>query len=310
MARDIWQEVTDRIIEALEQGTAPWLKPWSNVAGANGLPYNGLSGRAYNGINVCLLWMTAQEQGYSEPRWYTFNQAKQAAGFKKTGRKWVWKGKGKAPESAGVRRGEKGTTIVFWKPMEKEVVGDDGKPKTERYLILRNYTVFNAAQCDGLPGQAEVPAVDPAAGYARAAELAEATGATIQHGGNKACFIPSLDLIKMPQAGQFKTREAYWATLLHELVHWTAAEGRIKRETGIWGTDAYACEELVAEIGSAFLCAELGIPHETLQHPSYIDHWIKVLKADKRAVIYAAAKARHASEFLLGCVDQAASEAA
>lgn len=264
---DIYQQVTDRIINALEQGTAPWLKPWAaNKCGAVG-PYNAASGRPYNGIN----WLVLGEGG-----WLTFKQAKELGG--------------------SVRKGEKGTQIVFWSfPKIKQ---DDGTEKVVPFA--KGYTVFAVEQCDGIDAaklKAPAPVV---AGQTNINVIAAQAGAQVRHGGARAYYSPSTDHVQMPSLDAFESADAYAGTLAHELVHWTGHQSRCDRQFGKrFGDDAYAFEELVAEIGSAFVCAQMGIALEGLQHTSYVASWLKVLKGDKRAIFTASSQAKKAAEFLL-----------
>jgi antirestriction protein ArdC len=286
--RDIYQEVTDRILNALEQGTAPWLKPWDST-GLDGLPLNASTGRAYNGINILLLWLTAYERSYTDSRWLTFRQAKALGG--------------------AVRKGEKGTLVTFWKVFEKKQ--DDGT--IDKIPVLKHFTVFNVAQVDGLAltelDNHKQPPQGPT--YEAAQAVLDNSGAQVLHGKPYAYYSPTADHIGIPPKARFDSIEAYWATLLHELTHWTSHPSRCGRKVeGRFGSDAYAREELVAEMGSAFLCAQVGVPLEGLQHDSYLDHWIRILQEDKRAIIRAASQARKASEFLLKHLREEGSQAA
>jgi antirestriction protein ArdC len=276
MKKDIYQEITDQIIAVLEQGAAPWVKPWSSA----GMPRNAVSGREYSGINTILLAMSP----YASPLWLTYNQAKTAGGQ--------------------VRKGEHGTNIVFFKPFQvSDANNPDGPGKS--IPLLRSFTVFNAQQIDGLPEKftlANKPQLDSFADNEQAETLL--TQAIIEHGKGKACFIPSADVIYMPNKTDFKSISDYYATGLHELTHWTGHKSRLARDfNGRFGDSAYAFEELIAELGAAFLCAHCGIDGQ-LQHASYIQSWLKVLKNDKRAIFTAAAAARKASEFLAGKPEQ------
>lgn len=286
---DVYQDITDRIVEALENGVVPWHRPWVKTSDSSqgvpaGWPQNATTDRPYSGINVLLLWLHSAMAGYPDPRWLTFKQAQAAGG--------------------NVRKGEHGTKITFFKTYKKEVDGEE-----KETFVLRYYTVFNIEQCEGLeelgsyqpppePVEGE-PCPKPSYSYERANAVVDASGAVIHHKGNRAAFSPVLDYIVMPEFQQFEGEEAYWATLLHELVHWTGHKSRLEREFGLFGSEKYAKEELVAEIGSAFLCAQVGIPLEKLQHPSYVKSWLEVLKGDKRAIVSAAAKARKGAEYLL-----------
>jgi antirestriction protein ArdC len=269
--RDLYAEVTNKILAALEKGVAPWIKPWNSGAPAGGaLPYNYLTGRPYRGINVPLLWAS----GYESNAWMTYKQA-QAIG-------------------AHVRRGEKGSMIVFFKPIRISDANATGE-KVERTIpMLRAFTVFNIAQIDGLP-EAVAPA--PVASNFPAADVTLAQ-ARLVHGGNRAFYSPVADFIQMPHKSQFVSEADYYSTALHELTHWTGHASRCAREFGKrFGDHAYACEELVAEMGAAFLCAQHGIEGK-LQHAEYMQSWINALKADKRAIITAASAAQKAADFV------------
>lgn len=264
---DIYQTVTDRIIAALEQGTAPWLKPWADGKCGTMGPYNAASGRPYNGIN----WLVLGSGG-----WLTFKQAKELGG--------------------SVRKGEKGTQIVFWSfPKVKQ---DDGTEKVVPFA--KGYTVFAVEQCEGIDA-AKLKAPAPiTAGQTNINVIAAQVGAQVRHGGSRAYYSPSTDHVQMPSLDAFESADAYAGTLAHELVHWTGHQSRCDRQFGKrFGDDAYAFEELVAEIGSAFVCAQTGIALEGLQHDSYVASWLKVLKGDKRAIFTASSQAKKASEFLL-----------
>lgn len=281
--RDIFAEVTDAILAKLEQGVAPWVRPW-NVDGCNvgATPVNAVSHRPYNGVNVILLWMAADAKGYKSSEWLTYRQAQGLGG--------------------NVRAGERGTMVTLWKPI---FVNDENAPAGEsrkkKILLLRSYVVFNREQCDGLPVR-NVPAVvvTPKERDARIEAYIQNTGARVVEGERegRAFYSPVLDEIGMPSIERFKDSGAYYATKLHEVTHWTGHKSRCNRDLSVrFGDDAYAAEELVAELGSAFQCADFGLDG-TLQHPEYIGHWIKVLKGDKRAIITAASKAKEAVAFL------------
>lgn len=284
--RDIYQEVTDRIVEALENGVAPWVRPW-HTDGA--FPRNGVTRRHYHGINVVLLWMTANACGYRSQDWFTFNQARQKGGM--------------------VRKGERGTLVTFWKL--REVSDRDaaalGQDRTKRVPILRHFIVFNREQVDNLPpAEAEQPTRHDWERDERAESFIRATGARMEEGGSRASYSPPLDVINLPPLEAFHSRDAYYGTALHELAHWTGHPSRLDRDlSGSFGSEKYAREELTAEMGSAFLCAALNVSGR-LQHPEYIGHWIKTLKGDKKAVFRAASEARQVAEFL-GAIRPAAS---
>jgi antirestriction protein ArdC len=277
---DIYQDVTDRIVAALEAGTAPWLRPWTGgkATGDFAEPYNAFSGRAYSGIN----WLILGCQPYPSKGWLTYKQAGELGG--------------------NVRKGERGTPIVFW-----SFLRDKDDPK-KIIPFARGYTVFNTEQCEGLSGKVKAPA--PAVpGDTSITALAARVGATVRHGGNRAFYAPTPDHIVVPSVDAFQSPEAYDATLAHELVHWTGHKSRCDRQFGRrFGDDAYAFEELVAEIGSAFVCAHQGVALEGLQHAAYVSNWLSVLRKDKRAIFTAASAAKKAAEFLTGTAAEAEEE--
>ncbi len=276
MNKDIYQEITDQIIAALEQGAAPWVKPWSTA----GMPRNAVSGREYSGINTILLAMSP----YGSPLWVTYKQAEAVGGH--------------------VRKGEHGTTVVFFKSLKLSDVNNT-ESKEKSIPLLRSFTVFNVQQIDELPEKfilSSKPQIDNFADNEHAEMYLGK--AVIEHGKDRACFIPSADVIHMPNKIDFKSVSDYYATGLHELTHWTGHRSRLARDfNGRFGDAAYAFEELVAELGAAFLCAHCSIDGQ-LQHASYIQSWLKVLKTDKRAIFTAAASARRASEFVTGKQDE------
>lgn len=279
---DLYQSVTNRIIAALEAGTTPWLCPWSR-GGGDAVPANLVSGRLYRGINVLLLHLQALQCGYPVSRWLTYRQA-QALG-------------------AQVRRGEQGTPVVFFKLLELaagERTADATSADPKVVPLLRAFTVFNAAQIDGLPpGLLPAP---PSADWLPV-DQAEAvlihSGAQIRHGGEQAFYHPAQDLIQLPERGRFEDAEAYYRVALHELTHWSGHAARCNRPLqGRQHIEAYAFEELVAEIGSAFLCGHCGLPG-SLQHASYVEHWLQALRSDRRLIFTAAAQAQKAADYLL-----------
>lgn len=284
--RDVYQEVTNRILGMMEQAQR-WEKSWrfgvSDDRGFIARPVNVQSGKGYRGINVPLLWSA----GYQSPIWGTYK---------------AWQAKG-----ANVRRGEKGTQIVFFKKFAKTVTNDAGEQAEESFLVARGYVVFNAEQVDGYQTEA-VPVVTEEQRNARAEAFVTATGATIRFGGDRAFYTTGGDFVQMPPLASFvgtKTStasEAYYGTLLHELTHWTGHTSRCAREFGRrFGDQAYAFEELIAELGSAFLSADLGITSTPRQdHANYLANWIEVLRNDKRAIFTAASKAEAATRFLHG----------
>lgn len=273
MSTDLYQVVTDRILDQLAQGCVPWVKPWKAAPGS-GMPYNASTLKPYRGINVCLLGYS----GFNSNAWVTFKQSKDMGGH--------------------VRKGEHGSLIVFYKPFEvkdRNAPADD-PDRTRLIPLLKCYTVFNVEQCEGL----ELPSAPTVTRPEPCAADAVLSQAVIHHGGDRAFYSPTHDMIQMPQPGTFRDTQSYYATALHELTHWSGHSARLAREYGKrFGDEAYAREELVAEMGAAFLCASLGIDGQ-LQHAEYLASWIKVLKGDKTAIVRAAGAAQKAADFLLG----------
>ncbi len=277
---DIYQTVTDQIISSLEAGTAPWQKSWA-TSGLGGMPRR-VTGQAYRGINVLILWC----QGRSAPTWMTYKQAQELGG--------------------NVRKGEKGTGITFFKPLR---VTDKVTEEEKTIPLLKCYTVFNVEQIDGLPARFYPTPAEKLNGDSRTAEVETyiaGTEAVINHGGDRAFYRPSTDQIHLPEFDQFEDAEAYYGTALHELVHWTSAKSRIDRDLGKkFGDTGYAREELVAEIGAAFLTATLGIENTPREdHAAYVKVWLDVLKGDKKAVFAAAAAAQVAADYLDGLQEE------
>jgi antirestriction protein ArdC len=272
----LYQTVTAAIVAELEAGAAPWLKPWKTSPAYGGyLPHNAVTGRPYHGINIPILWLKADQRGFATHAWLTFNQAK--------------------AKGATVRRGEKATEVVFTKKLR---ITDPATDEERQVSMLRCFKVFNRAQMDGLPEPSPVRSVTEAERLHQAETFITAIGADIRHGGNEAAFYPEPDYIVMPPFSAFKTREGYYATELHELGHYSGHISRLARDlSGRFGTRAYAAEELVAEMTSAFLCAHLGITGE-LRHAGYLFTWIELLRADDRAIFTAAAKAQQAADYL------------
>jgi antirestriction protein ArdC len=259
----------------MERGAVPWVRPWKTTRQGVGsvMPANAVTGRSYSGINVPILWASADAHGYPIHAWMTFKQAEVAG--------------------AHVRKGEHGTHIVF----TKRIAASDDDDEPARRSMLREYTVFNVAQIEGFT-MTETPLPPEPERLAAVEAFVRATGADIRYGGDKACFVPSRDFLTMPPVNSFASIESFYATELHELGHWSGGKSRLDRDlSGRFGTRAYAAEELVAEFTSAFLCAELGITGE-LRHAGYIANWLELLRHDNRAVFTAAAKASAAAEFL------------
>ncbi|TGP50870.1 DUF1738 domain-containing protein [bacterium M00.F.Ca.ET.230.01.1.1] len=295
---DIYARITDRVVAELEKGVRPWMQPWhsSNAIGrvTRPLRHNGLP---YNGMNVLLLWSEAIARGFSSPMWMTFKQALELGG--------------------AVRKGETGPMVVFASRFTRTERDGAGEEIDREIPFLKAYSVFNVAQIYGLPdhfyGQQAEPVHDPIARIAHADQFFANTGAVIRHGGDRAYFAPATDHIQMPSFQTFRDAASYVATLSHEATHWTSAPHRANRDLSRYAKDRSerAREELIAELGSCFLCADLGIVPELEprpDHASYLDSWIKVLAEDKRAIFSAAAHAQRAVAFLHGLQPTAAEE--
>jgi len=286
---DVYQTVTDAIVARLESGElAPWHQPWraGNAAGPVSRPLRH-NGQRYSGVNVLWLWMAAEAAGYTCPYWLTYRQAQELGGH--------------------VRRGEKSAPVVFASTFTKRETLADGTAKDRRIPFLKTYAAFNAQQCDGLPAHYYQPAPPPA-GHVdplpAVLEFASHTGADIRTGGARACYVPSGDYVQMPDAATFETAEAHAGTLAHELAHWTGHASRLDRDftkAKRFGDDAYAAEELVAELAAAYLAADLGFEAQPRDdHAAYLASWLRVMKADKRAIFTAASAASRAADFLHG----------
>jgi antirestriction protein ArdC len=272
---NVYEMVTAKIVAELEQGTAPWVKPWKG-SGTADLPCNAATGRRYNGVNVFLLWGTTLDRGYRHAAWLTYLQAKTLGGQ--------------------VRKGEHATAIVF--PGSTARKGEMGEE--EKHRFLRFHSIFRVEQVDGLPG--EITGIPPPRpldeSVAEAEGFVSLLGADIRHGGNMAAYSPALDCILLPHRGRFESDAHYAATKLHEHAHWTGHKSRLDRDlNGRFGDQAYAGKELIAELTAAFHCAELSIPGQ-LRHPEYIASWLKVLGKDMRAIFTAASKATEAANYM------------
>jgi antirestriction protein ArdC len=282
MKCDLYMEVSARIVAELEAGAAPpWIKPWSATPGAN-TPCNAATNRPYSGCNVVLLWLS-QAAGYRTPRFLTFKQALELGGH--------------------VRKGERGTRVYFVKQLEIRDGADD-EPSIQLVPMMREYTVFNVDQCDGLPDTVTagkpMRVRNPDARDDLADQFLRATGADIREGHGEAYYVPSRDFVSMPAFGAFKSADHFYGTAFHELTHWTGHKSRLDRDfKNRFGSRSYAGEELVAELGAAFLCAEFGFDGD-LRHAGYIAHWIDLLRADKRAFFTACSQASKAADYLRG----------
>lgn len=286
--QDIYTRITSKIVSALETGVRPWVTPWNaeHAAGRITRPLRH-NGQPYTGINILSLWASATEQGFAAPIWMTYRQA--------------------AELKAHVRKGEKGSPVVYANSITRTETDAASGTETERDIhFLKGYTVFNVEQIEGLPAQYTAPAsprLDVPERIARAEVFFAATGATLSHGGTRAFYRPSTDSIVLPPFEAFVDAESYYATLAHETTHWTAHESRLARDFGSrrFGSEGYAIEELVAELGAAFICADLDLALEPREdHASYLANWLEVLKADNRAIFSAASHAQRAADFIHG----------
>jgi antirestriction protein ArdC len=273
--RDFYGQITAKIVAELEQGVAPWVKPWKTKGNATGImPVNAYTGRSYSGMNVVLLWATQMERGYPSAGWMTYQQSQQA--------------------QAWVKKGEKATTVLFTKWVDDEETGKE-RP------MVKLYSVFNTAQLENLhpaylPEALEVPAE---VRESKAMDIIAGSGVRVEHGGDRAMYIPSMDVIRLPPYQAFRSRDDYFATAYHELVHSVGHPSRLNRKYGKrFGDPAYQLEECVAELGSAFLCARAEMPFVS-QSASYIDGWLKMMKAEPRAIFTAASLASQAADWLI-----------
>jgi antirestriction protein ArdC len=284
---DFYTRITNSILADLDRGVRPWLKPWNaeHAAGRITRPLRA-SGQPYRGINVLMLWEAALAQCFAAPIWMTFKQAKEL--------------------KANVKKGSRGSLVVYADRITKTEAAEDGEESQRDIYFMKGYTVFNTEQIEGLPPHfyaTAAPPLDPMQRIEAADSFFANTGADIRHGGNHAFYACEADYVQMPPFVSFADAESYCSTLAHEMTHWTKHPTRLAREFGRrkFGDEGYAREELVAEIGAAFLCCELGItPEPRDDHAAYLDHWLQVLKEDKRAIFQAAAHAQRAVDFLRG----------
>lgn len=273
---DFQSDMVDLIVQAMEKGTPPWRAPWADHG--QGLMPLRACGTPYRGVNVFMLWMTAQDKGYTSSFWMTFNQAKKF--------------------NARVRKGEKSTRILHYSI--REVERSDGR--VDEIPCARAYSVFNADQIDDLPDGFQLNSDAPQSAFPiETLDMAfKQTGANIIHSATpKAYYKPADDLIHMPNIDLFDNTEGYYATLAHESIHWTGHKSRLDRLEKFQDTQVYAFEELVAELGSALLCAQIGLEPRVDESAAYLSHWIKALKDDKRSLFRAASAAQKATDFLL-----------
>ena len=297
--------ITEIVLEQLRAGVRPWSRPWSDApALASALPLRA-NGAAYQGVNVLLLWCAALSAGYRSPRWMTYRQARACGGQ--------------------VRKGERGATVVFAKTIRRDddrpdervppVAEPDDARAARNIRFLKLYTVFNAEQIDGLPARFAVspapPGADPDGRTPALDAFFARCGVAIRHDDDRALYRPGADLVLLPPFEAFDTPRDYYATLAHEAIHWTGHSSRLDRPLSRDFRDpAYAFEELVAELGAAYLCAHLGLettPRE--DHASYIQSWVRALEEDDRAILRASTAASAAADYLLALGGRAAGDA-
>ena len=276
-----YAEVTATILDAMKAGTTPWVKPWRDLpADQSGTPHNAFSGRAYRGINSLLAWIAADKYGFKSNGWLTYKQAAELGGH--------------------VRKGEKARLqVVYFKQFEVKEKNAKGEDATKRIPLIRLTSVFNVEQCEGIKlPQRKMPELRATDADKFVTEMAERLKMSLTIGGDVACYIPALDVVRMPTAKAFVADEAALATFFHEAGHWTGHKTRLDRDlSGRFGNAAYAFEELVAELTSAFLCAANRVNGQ-LQHPQYLANWIKVLENDDKAFFKAASLAQAAADYI------------
>jgi antirestriction protein ArdC len=272
LTKELYAATTAKVVAEIEEGVVPWAKPWETAIAS--LPSNAVTRRPYSGINTLLLWLSMQERGYPSHGWLTFKQAQEL--------------------KASVRKGEKATSIAFVKYV------DDEETENKKRPVLKTYFVFNVAQLDNMPaayGEPPTPSDDER--YNAAVKFSDHCGVKVDFGSFRAAYLPHMDVVHMPPPDSFQDQQAFFGTLFHELIHSTGHKSRMDRQYGKrFGDDAYAFEELVAELGSAFLCAKYGYPAEH-RSAAYVDGWLKIMKGDQRAIFSAASYASQAADYLV-----------
>lgn len=278
---DIFQRVTDTIVSAIEAGSGSYKMPWRVSGGFPHSPINAASKKPYRGVNVLVLWAVAQERGYKSGTWATYKQWQEHGGQ--------------------VRKGEKSANVVFWKFFDRSDAEEGSKEEqpSQRIPMARDYWVFNAEQVEGYTAPTE-PETSREERIQAADHFFHRLGIDVKPGGNRAYYSGDSDSVHMPDFTAFKEPLFYYSVLSHETTHWSGAPHRANRNlSGRFGSESYAIEELVAELGAAFLCASLGLPTDPREdHAPYIASWLRVLKNDKRAIFTAAAKAQEAVDWI------------
>ena len=281
---DIYERVTTQIIEAIEAGAGSYKMPWHITEADCFAPVNASSKKPYHGINVLILWTIAESRGYESGFWATYNQ---------------WRDLG-----AQVRKGERAAPVVFWEISakgENQTAEDEktGTLRMDRFVLAKGYSVFNAAQVDGFTPPT-TPVLSSEERIRRADEFFAKLKIDIRHSGSVACYLPELDIIQMPPFGCFRDAVGYYSTLAHEAMHWAGASNRLGRNlVARFGSESYAMEELIAELGAAFICTELNISNTPRpDHAAYVANWLRVLRHDKRAIFTAASLAQRAVSWM------------
>lgn len=272
-----YEAITDKIIGILEAGKAAGSITWNGQGEAGRMPYNLKTGDPYSGVNVLSLWIGAETQGYTSPAWLTFKQAIDLGGH--------------------VRKGEKSVLGIYFEARERKETNSSGEEEIRRVPFVKTFHVFNVDQVEGIPKPEPFAIWNP---LERAEEVIRNSGASITEGGTRAFYNPLKDDVRLPDRERFRCPENFYAVALHELTHWTGHKSRLARDLkNRFGTEAYAMEELVAELGAAFLSAETGVKGKLEHHASYVESWLRVLKGDKKAIVTAASAASKASRFIL-----------
>ena len=289
---NLYDEITGKIIAELEAGRFPWAQPWGKATAKAplGLPQNASTGRRYSGINILILWGAVVQHGFPGQGWLTYRQAAALGG--------------------NVRKGEHGTTVVY----ADRFIPDDEKRRAReageepgKIAFLKRFTVFNTAQCEGLPEDISVAMPPPPPGLIepRVEALIKATGIDFRIGGDRAFYVPALDHVVVPPPQAYFEPINWHRTALHELGHATGHASRLNRDfSGSFGTRKYAFEEMIAEISSAFCCASLGIV-PTVRHADYVGSWLEVMREDNRAIVRAASQASKAADWILAHLPEA-----
>lgn len=279
LLRDHYQEVTDRVIAALEKGRKPWENPWDKELAAMTAPFNAVTGKRYRGINTVVMSLDERVWSTGDPRWCSYRQA--------------------AEKGWQVRKGQKATTVFFYRKVTKK--GESENDEDSTFFVLKSYPVFHASQIDGIsayepPSVADAPWRTPDS----ALLILENSGAEIRTGGDRAYYSLTHDHIQMPHLSTFRSPEAWAATVLHELGHWTGHQSRLDRNlAGKGDRISYAREELRAELASVFICSELGIPSHLENHASYLGSWLQALQGDKKEIFRASADAQRIADYCL-----------